>query len=105
MTITITCMKRRLRGEILRVLYLGDETRKARLDDLTLTAVLERMQYDVYLNLIDELLHDLKERGFVEFAEDRNNATGKSSIRLIRITPAGRDIIEKTGSSPAVEVD
>jgi hypothetical protein len=105
MTITITCMKRRLRGEIVRILYLGDEARQARLDDLTLIAVLEKMQFNVYVDLVRELLHDLKERGFIDFAEERSRATGKSSLRQIRLTPAGRDIFEKTSASPAVEVD
>ena len=105
MTVTIAYMKRRLRGEILRVLCLGDRARKIRLDDVTLTGVFERLQFDVNVDLVRGLLRDLEERGFVNFTVERNWAAGKSSLRQIGITPAGRDIFEKTGSSPAVEVD
>jgi hypothetical protein len=105
MTITATCIRRRLRGAILNLIYQNHEAQWGRLDDITATAVLERLQFDVYLGLVRALLHDLKERGLVKFMDERNRVTGGSPIRQIQITPAGRDIIEKIGSCPAVEVD
>jgi hypothetical protein len=97
--------KRRLRGEILKLIYENGETQQARMDEMVLTGVLEGLRFDVHVNLVSELLRDLSERGLVKFEELRNRATGEPSIRQIQITPAGRDSIEKTGSSLAVEVD
>ena len=97
--------KRRLRGEVLKLIYENHEAQQAWMDELTLTSVLEGLRFDVHVNLVREILHDLKQRGFVSFDEQRDRVTGGSPIRLIQITPAGRDIIEKTGSSLAVEGD
>jgi hypothetical protein len=97
--------KRRLRGEVLKLLYENHEAQQSRMDEMTLTGVLERLRFDVSVNLIREILHDLKGRGFVSFDEQRDRVTGRSPIRQIQITPGGRDIIEKTASNPAVGVD
>lgn len=98
-------IKRRLRGVVLKLVYENHEAQRNRLDDVTLTGVLERLQFDVYVNLVREILQDLKERGLVQFDGQRDRITGQSSIRKIEITPSGRDIIEKTSSNPAVEVE
>jgi hypothetical protein len=97
--------KRRLRGTILKLIYEQHEAQQHRLDDVTLTGVLERLQYEVYVNLVRELLQDLDERGFLSFDTEKNRVTGARSIRKIKITPDGRDIIENTTSDPAVEVE
>ena len=105
MKMTDAQVKRRLRGVVLDVLCLDHERQGARLDDVTLTAVLERLQYDVHVNLVREIVQDLAERRFVSFVSEKNRTTGTASIRKIQITPDGRDIIEGTASDPAVEVD
>ncbi len=97
--------KRRLRGVVLKLIYENHESQKHRLDDVTLTGVLERLQFDVYVNLVREILQDLQERRLINFDLERNRVTGTSAIRQIQITPGGRDIIEKTSSNPAVEVE
>ena len=97
--------KRRLRGVVLKLIYENHEAQKHRLDDTTLTGVLRRLQYDVYGNLIREILQDLRDRGLVSFEGQRDKMTGSRTIRMIQITPAGRDIIEKTSTNPAVEVE
>ena len=102
---TTSHVRRRLRGEILKLIYENDEAQQPRMDELILTRVLEGLKFDVYVNLVRALLRDLKERGLISFAEQRDSVTGKSPIRQIQITPGGRDIFEGTGSSLAVEVD
>jgi transcription initiation factor IIE alpha subunit len=97
--------KRRLRGEVLKLIYGNHETQQARIDEMTLTSVLERLRFDVSVNLVREVLHDLRERGFVSFDEQRDRVTGRSPIRQVQITPGGSDIVEETGSDPGVEVN
>lgn len=97
--------KRQLRGALLKLIYENHEAQGHRLDDLTLTAVLERLGYDVYGNLVREILQDLEERRLIGFESGKNKTTGAVSIRKIKITPGGRDIIEQTTTDPAVEVE
>lgn len=96
--------KRSLRGEILKLLYENHESQQMRLDDVTLFGVLERLHFDVHVNLVRELLQDLKERDCLKFDEEKNRRTGEVTLRKIRILPHGRDIIEATAKEPAVEV-
>jgi hypothetical protein len=98
-------MKRRLRGKILALIYENHEAQRTRLDDITLAGVLERLGFDVYGNLVRELLQDLGERGCLQFNQDKNRITGEVSIRQIQILPRGRDVIEKTISDAAVDVE
>jgi transcription initiation factor IIE alpha subunit len=98
-------LKRRLRGVVLKLIYENHEAQKHRLDDVTLTGVLERLQFDVYVNLVREILQDLRERGLISYDGQRDRMSGSHAIRKIQITPGGRDIIEKTSSNPAVEVE
>jgi len=97
--------KRRMRGVILKLIYENHEAQAARVDDVTITGVLERLQFDVSVNMIREILQDLKDRGFLRYAETRNRFSGAKSIGKIEITAAGRDIVEKTTVDPAVDVE
>jgi hypothetical protein len=97
--------KRRLRGMILQLVYENHEKQKHRLDDVTLTGVLERLQFDVYTNLVRELVQDLGERKFLTFDETRDRDSGRVAIRKIQISPSGRDIVEKTIKDLAVDVE
>jgi hypothetical protein len=90
---------------ILRLVYENHEAQKHRLDDVTLTGVLERLQFDAYVNLTRELLQDLKERGLLNFEQERDRTRGSVAIRKIQITPKGRDIVEGTTADPAVDVE
>ena len=98
-------MKRRLRGVILKLIAQNHEKQEHRLDDITLTGVLERLQYDVYVDLVRTTLQDLEERGLLDFAQDRNRKTGEIFIRKIQILPKGRDLVEATITDPAIDVD
>ena len=97
--------KRRLRGAVLKLVYENHEAQGHRLDDVTLTAVLERLQFDVYVNLVREILQDLEERRYVSFYTERNREKGSVALRKIQILPGGRDLIEKTTTDAAVEVE
>jgi transcription initiation factor IIE alpha subunit len=103
--IQVAQQKRRMRGTILQLLYENHEAQKTRYDDVTLTGVLERLQFDVSVNLVRELLQDLRERGMVSFDQQKNRYTGAITIRKIQISPGGVDIIEKTKTDPAVDVE
>jgi hypothetical protein len=97
--------KRRMRGQILRLLYEGHEKQRHRMDDVTLTGVLERLHFDVWTDLVRELLQDMRERELVTFTEDRNRKTGVTAIREIQIRPRGSDVIEGSASDLAVDVE
>jgi len=90
---------------ILKLIYQNHEEQNHRLNDTTLTGVLERLQFDVYVNAVRELLQDLKDRELVTFLEIRDRVTGRVRIEKIQICPAGRDLVEKTTVNPAVEVE
>ncbi|HLZ93361.1 MAG TPA: hypothetical protein VKQ28_16775 [Candidatus Acidoferrum sp.] len=98
-------MKRRLRGKILSLIYENHESQRTRLDDITLAGVLERLGFDVYGNLVRELLQDLGERGCLKFNQEKNRVNGEVSIRQIQILPRGRDVVEKTVGDAAVDVE
>jgi transcription initiation factor IIE alpha subunit len=98
-------VKRRLRGEILKLIYENHESQRTRLDDVTLAGVLERLGFDVYVNLVRELLQDLQERNCVKFEEEKNRRTGEMTIRKIQILPRGSDVVEETIVEPAVDVE
>jgi hypothetical protein len=98
-------MKRRLRGKILALIYENHELQRSRLDDITLAGVLERLGFDVYGNLVRELLQDLGERGCLQFNQEKNRVSGEVSIRQIQILPRGRDVVEKTIGDAAVDVE
>jgi hypothetical protein len=98
-------LNRRLRGVILKLIAQNHEKQQMRLDDITLTGVLERLQYDVYVDLVRAMLQDLHERALLEFIEERNRKTGEIFIRKIQITPKGRDLVEGTIGDPAVDVN
>ena len=105
MSATNAQVKRRLRGEILKLVYENHESQRTRLDDVMLAGVLERLGFDVYVNLVQEILQDLGERACVKFDEQKNPITGKVSIRKIQILPRGRDVVEKTVADAAVDVE
>jgi hypothetical protein len=97
--------KRRLRGVTLKLLYANAEKRWAPFDQLTLGRALELLHFDVYTNLLHEILQDLKERGLATFIKEKNPVTGERLFCQIQILPAGRDIVEATRTDAAVDVE
>src|SRR5258707_7234557 len=105
MSATNAQVKRRLRGEILKLVYENHESQRSRLDSVTLAGVLERLGFDVYVNLVNEIVQDLGERQCVKFDEKKNPLNGRVTIRQIQILPRGRDAVEKTLTDAGVDVE
>jgi hypothetical protein len=96
--------QRRLRGEILRLVRENHERQDSRIDDVTLAGVLERLRFDVSVNMVRTLLQDMEQRGLLKFSQERDRVTGKVSIRAIEITPRGSDVLDGTIEDRSVEV-
>jgi ribosomal protein S19E (S16A) len=96
--------ERRLRGEILRLLRECHENQQSAYDDVVLAGVLDRLHFDVSVNLVRALLQDLKERGLVKYVQEKDRVTGKISIREIKILPRGRDVLDQTVEDKSVEL-
>ena len=96
--------KKRLRFVILEVIYEQHEQQRHRHNDVTLTGVLDRLHYEVYVDLVRALLQDLREREMIDFQSDKDRITGKASISKIEIRPKGRDLVESKEDDPLAEV-
>lgn len=95
-------MTRRLRGEILKLVYENHRAQKTRLDDALLWSVLRRLMFDVNRNQVLTLIQDLGERGYLHFAQQKDDYTGRVWIRDIQILPTGRDLVEGSYEDPGV---
>lgn len=93
---------KRLRGVVLELVYTGHREQRSRLDDVALWGLLQDLQYDVGQDDVLTLLQDLKERKLLTFDELKNRFSGRTQIRLIQITPDGRDLVEGTSANAAV---
>ena len=96
--------KRRLRGVVLELLQQNHERQRPRHSDYTLMAAMDRLSYEIYLDLVRELLQDLADRGYVKLDELRNEKTGEVSMRRIQITPLGKNLVEGIAKDQAVLV-
>ena len=85
---------RRLRWEILNLVYRNHHDQKPRLTDSIIFGVLERLHYDASLNEVRTLLQDMKGRGWLSYASEKDLDTGRTRIFKIEITPEGRDQVE-----------
>jgi len=96
---------RQLRATILRTVYDNHRQQQSRLRLVLLEGMLERLFFEVARNDLIAVLQDLKERGYLNFREDRDRYTRKVNIGEIQITPKGRDLVEKTETDEAVDFD
>jgi hypothetical protein len=94
----------RLRGAILELVDEGHKEQRARMNDLVLWGVLQKLQYDVSQNDVLAILQDLGERGYLQFSQEKNWRTHEVRISKIQITPKGRDLLEGTIIDAAVNV-
>jgi hypothetical protein len=97
-------IQRRLRGQILRLLRESHEAQRPRLDDVTLAGVLERLQFDVTVNLVKTLVEDLGQRQLLKYERERDLISGKVSLRRIQILPRGRDVLDGIEVEKSVEL-
>jgi hypothetical protein len=97
-------MKKRLRFVTLQLLYEQHDKQRHRHSDVTMTGVLKRMNYDVYVDLVRAILQDLKEREMIDYQHSKDDVTGKFSIFKIEIRPKGRDVVEANEDNALAEI-
>jgi hypothetical protein len=103
MNLTVAQIKR-LRGVILEMVYSGHRNQESRMDSIALWGLLQGIGFkDLPLNDLHTTLQELRDREYLRFEEKRDRKTGDIRISLIQITPAARDLVEKTvREDPAV---
>jgi hypothetical protein len=97
--------KKRLRGVILKLVQQQHAKQQHRHDDYSLMAVLDKLGFDVHLNLVRELVQDLIERRCLAAQQDRDTRSGEVLITKIQICPRGRDVLEGNDSDAAILVE
>ncbi len=97
--------KRRLRGVILKLVAKQHAEQRHRFDDYSLVAVLDKLGFDVYLNLVRELVQDLIERNCLAADQNKDRRSGEMNITRIQVTPHGRDVNEGTAGDAAIAVE
>lgn len=98
---------RQLRATILQIIYENHARQQSRLRLVPLHGALERLFFDVSEDELVTVLQDLKDRGYLSYAQDAAawKKSRKTVIGEIQILPAGRDLVEKTKQDPAVSFD
>jgi hypothetical protein len=93
---------RRIRGKMLQLVALNHEQQSTHLDDIHLWDLLEREGFDVSQNYVITRLEELEDRGYLRFEPERNDRTGERSLRHIKITASGRDVVERLSTDLAI---
>jgi hypothetical protein len=95
--------KRKLRGEILRMLAKSHAQQKARMDDVALCHMLRAIAWEIDLNDVVTILQEMEGRQWVTFRTLRNVYMRRVQLLQIEILPAGQDLVDQTTTNPAVE--
>jgi len=95
--------KRRLRGEVLRILAKGHAQQQSRLDDVELCLLLRRFAWEVDLNDVITILQEMYGRKWVTYRELRNVYMRRVQLLELEILPDGQDLVDQTIKNPAVE--
>ncbi|HWR37022.1 MAG TPA: hypothetical protein VN622_14260 [Clostridia bacterium] len=85
---------KRLRGQVLEILYANHRAQRPRLDSLTLWGALRRLLWDLGRNDVRTVLQDLKRRGYVSYTTQRDKDTNRETMSQIMIEPKGTDLVE-----------
>ena len=97
--------KRVIRGAILRLAYQKHERQEHRFETRTLLAALDDLGFHVYENLVDELIQDLGDSGYLNYrVQVRDRKAGERTSVEIQLTPAGRKLVEGLTSDASVDV-
>jgi hypothetical protein len=97
--------KRRVRGVILRLVLQKHEHQEHRYDDYALLAALDRLSFELHLDVVREILQDMRDRDLVALKENRDRKSGETSITGIQLRPRGRNLLEGLEKDVAVEVE
>ena len=93
---------RRIRGKILQLVALNHEQQGTQLDDIHLWDLLVREGFDVSQNYVITRLEELDDRSYLRFESERNDRTGEQSLRRIKITASGRNVVERLSTDIAI---
>lgn len=100
-----TAVVKRWRGVILELVYNGHRNQESRLDYLMLWGLMQDLGHNLGQNDVLAQLQDLQERGYLSFQCRKDKSTNAMRIWEIMITPAGRDLVERTRKEdPAVHI-
>lgn len=89
-------VKRRVRGVILKLVLQKHERQEHRYDDYTLLAALDRLSFELYLDIVREILQDMEERDLIAFEERKNRKTGETAISKIHSVHAAATFSKAT---------
>jgi hypothetical protein len=87
---------------MLEFVYSNHGKQLHRLTDSKLWALLVGAGGTIGQRDVITLLQEMRDRGYLTFVEDPDNWEGRLKIKDIVITPAGRDLVERTKKDAAV---
>jgi len=98
---------RELRAAILQIVYDNHCRQQSRLRLTPLHGALEMLFFDISVDDLVTVLQDLSERSYLSFKRDEGKwkKSREQVIGEIQILPAGRDLVERTVTNPAVSFD
>jgi hypothetical protein len=96
-------MKKRFRGEVLRMLAVRHGQQQSRMDDVALCHALRSLAWEVDINDVVTILQEMKQREWVTFRFIKSIYNRRTEISQIEIMPAGQDLMDQTTTNPAVE--
>jgi hypothetical protein len=92
----------RLRGIVLELVNLNHRQQSSHMDGIMLWGLLDKIGFSVGQTDVLTVVQDLADRGYLICEQKKNNWTGRTQISKIGITPAGRDLVERTKEDRAV---
>lgn len=95
---------KRHRGVALQFIYDNHRQQLPAMDDVELWGLMMDLGYNVGQDDVLGLLQELSDRGYVKYKSSTNRFTGRVRLNALGITPAGRDLIERTREDAAVLV-
>lgn len=97
-----TIQLRRHRGLILQFVRNNHFNQESPMDDLALWGLLMDMGLRVGQNYVVTLIQELKDCGYIDYAEAFRKLTGVTRLERIKITAAGRRLVEGYENDPLV---
>jgi len=96
-------LKKRFRGEILRMLAVRHGQQQSRMDDVALCHALRSLAWDVDINDVVTILQEMQGRNWVKFRQLRSIYNRRVELSQIEILPDGQDLYDQTTQNLAVE--
>ena len=96
-------MKKRFRGEVLRMLAVGHGRQQSRMDDVAMCHALRSLAWDIDINDVVTILQEMKLRNWVSFRQIKSIYNSRAELSQVEILPDGQDLVDQTTTNPAVE--